>query len=287
MKAFITSLLLFTLFACTPSSNQESQSSQSEEEWIQLFNGKDLTGWDIKIAGSELGENYKNNIKIEDGMFRVTYDEFENFDERYGHIYYKEPFSYYRLRYEYRFTGEQTPGGATWNVRNSGIMVHSQSAKSVGFDQHFPVSIEMQLLGGLNDGERPTGNLCTPGTFVEYNGQEDHNHCINSTSQTYHGDQWVKAEIIVLGGEKIIQLIEGDTVLTYEKPMIDSVFTGGNSTWADFNVPDGEQWKKRYGEVLTSGYIALQAESHPIDFRNIELQNLKGKDELWKPLLDK
>ena len=248
---------------------------QDEEEWISLFNGKDLTGWDIKIAGCELGENYKNNIKVEDGMFRVTYDEFENFDERYGHIYYKEPFSYYHLRYEYRFTGEQIPGGASWNVRNSGIMVHSQSAKSVGKDQHFPVSIEMQLLGGLNEGERTTGNLCTPGTFVEFEAEENHQHCISSTSKTYHGDQWVKAEMIVLGGEKIIQIIEGDTVLVYEKPMIDSVFVNSNNNWDKSNVPDGDHWRKRYGEVLTEGYIALQAESHPIDFRNIELRKLK------------
>ena len=285
MKSLITLILLATLLACTSTSKQTNDSKNREEAWISLFNGKDLTGWDIKIAGCELGENYKNNIKVEDGMFRVTYDEFDNFDERYGHIYYKEPFSYYHLRYEYRFTGDQIPGGATWNVRNSGIMVHSQSAKSVGKEQHFPVSIEMQLLGGLNEGERTTGNLCTPGTFVEFEGKENHRHCINSTSKTYHGDQWVKAEMIVLGGEKIIQIIEGDTVLVYEKPMIDSVFVNNNNNWDQSNVPDGDQWKKRYGEVLKEGYIALQAESHPIDFRNIELQNLEGKEELWKPLL--
>ena len=256
--------------------NSVGESNQINQNWISLFNGKDLTGWDIKIVGCEIGENYKNNVRVEDGMIRITYDEFDQFDERFGHIYYQQPYSHYKLRFEYRFVGEQLAGGASWNVRNSGIMVHSQSVQSVGKDQHFPVSIEVQLLGGLGEGERTTANLCTPGTMVEMDGMLNRTHCINSTSKTYHGDQWVKVEVVVLGDEAIHHIIEGDTVLSYQKPQIDGVFVDkGRYDWEQAYVPDGERWKAREGELLKSGYIALQAESHPIDFKNIELLELK------------
>jgi hypothetical protein len=262
--------LLFT-FACQP-----SPPSPHQEEWLSLFNGVDLTGWDIKITGRELNDNYLNTVQVQDSMIRIVYDEYEEFGTSYGHIYYQEPFSYYKLRFDYRFTGEQTKGGASWNVRNSGVMLHSQSAESVNFYQEFPVSIELQTLGGLGEGERTTANLCTPGTYAVYRGKEDHTHCIGSDSETYHGDQWVSVEAMVLGDSVVHHIIGKDTVLTFEKPMIDSVFINKNSSWDQFGVTDSTYWLSRAGQTLKEGYIALQAESHPIDFRNIRLLNLKG-----------
>ncbi|MFN3488123.1 MAG: DUF1080 domain-containing protein, partial [Emticicia sp.] len=148
-----------------------AQKQADKEEWISLFNGKDLTGWDLKISGHEMNDNYKNTFLVEDNMMRVNYKEYQNFDNKYGHIYYKTPYSHYKVRFEYRFQGSQVPGGASWNVRNSGIMLHSQSAASNGKDQDFPISLEMQLLGGLGNGPRHTGNLCTPGTIVDIDGK--------------------------------------------------------------------------------------------------------------------
>jgi hypothetical protein len=258
-------LLLITL------NTARAQKKADQQEWKPLFNGKDLSGWDIKIAGFPLNNNHKNTFRFEDGMVRISYDEYQKFDNRYGHMYYKQPFSHYILRFEYRFTGNQTPGGAEWNVRNSGVMFHSQSAKSLTMNQDFPVSLEFQTLGGLGTGDRHTGNLCTPGTIVHMNGQLNPNHCIESNSNTYHGDRWVKGEIIVLGDSLIAHLIEGDTVLTYQKPQI------GEADWAQ-GKEDAytKEWKSKNGMPLKEGYIALQAESHPIDFRNVELLNLKG-----------
>lgn len=248
-----------------------AQSQADKKEWQPLFNGKDLSGWDIKIAGHALNDNYKNTFRYEDGMVRVAYDQYQNFDNKYGHMYYKEPYSHYILRFEYRFTGNQTPGGATWNVRNSGVMYHSQSAQSLTLDQEFPVSLEYQTLGGLGSGERHTGNLCTPGTIVHTNGKLNPNHCIDSNSKTYHGDRWVKAEIVVFGDSVIHHLVEGDTVFTFTKPWI------GEAYWAQGREDAyTKEWKSKNGMALKEGYIALQAESHPIDFRNVEILNLKG-----------
>lgn len=274
-----TLLVLFTLLFSSCGAEKKNP-VDSSEDWISLFNGKDLSGWDIKIAGYELNDNYKNTFVVEDSMIRIKYDAYEAFNDAFGHMYYKQPYSYYKLRFKYRFVGEQLNGGASWNVRNSGVMLHSQSALSNELGQGFPVSVEMQLLGGLDQGERTTGNVCTPGTAVEMEGEPNYDHCISSTSKTYHGDQWVRAEAVVHGGEHMYFIIEKDTVLGFENPQIGGGFISkdqeGND-WEAFHIKrDKESWLAREGEVLKEGYIALQAESHPIDFKEIELLNLCG-----------
>ncbi len=188
-----------------------------KEDWIPLFNGKDLSGWDIKITGYGLNQNPFNTFRVENGMLRVSYDQYQKFTNEFGHIYYQKPFSHYRLRIEYRFVGEQLQGGPPWDIRNSGVMVHSQSAKSLTKDQEFPVSLEMQFLGGLGKGPRTTGNLCTPGTQVYMNGKLNTAHCIDSDSKTYDGDQWVTAEMEVLGDSLIRHIVEGKTLLALLK----------------------------------------------------------------------
>lgn len=275
--SFVFLILPFVFQACQSSPKKQDPGT---EIWESLFNGKDLSGWDIKISGFPLNENYKDTFVAEDSMIRIRYDAYETFDDAFGHMYYEQPFSYYKLRFDYRFTGEQLAGGASWNVRNSGIMLHSQSAASNETGQDFPVSIEMQLLGGLGDGERNTANVCTPGTAVEMNGTVNYDHCISSNSATYHGDQWVHAEAVVLGGDAMYFIVEADTVLQFQHPQVGGGFItdqDGQSDWESFGVVrDKEMWLSKSGEVLTSGYIALQAESHPIDFKNIEILNLCG-----------
>ena len=255
-----------------------AQKKADIKDWTSIFNGKDLSGWDIKISGQPLNDNYKNTFRVEDGMMRVMYDQYQNFEEKYGHIYYKKPYSYYIVRFKYRFQGNQTPGGASWNVRNSGIMLHSQSAESLTFNQTFPMSLEMQLLGGLGKGERHTGNLCSPGTQAYMQGSLRPAHCIDSDSKTYDGDQWVDAEAIVLGDSVVHHVINGDTVLTYNKTQIGGGFVDEKQGWGIAKMDDAaiEAWKKKEGTALKLGYIAMQAESHPIDFKSIEVLNLEG-----------
>jgi hypothetical protein len=278
----ILSLFIYLLFGCTDpnSSRDESQRNVSSEEWISLFNGKNLDGWTIKVAGQDLGENFKKTFLVEDSMIRVQYVNYDSFADAFGHMYYEKPFSHYHLKFDYRFTGEQIPGGASWNVRNSGVMLHSQSAASNEIGQDFPVSIELQLLGGLNQGERTTGNVCTPGTAVVMGDTVNYEHCINSSSETYHGDQWVNAEAIVFGGDSMIFVIEGDTVLRFAKPQIGGGFISEQYEGKDFDQfgveRDKSMWISKAGTILTEGYIALQAESHPIDFKNIQLLDLCG-----------
>ncbi|MFC5535128.1 DUF1080 domain-containing protein [Rhodocytophaga aerolata] len=232
--------------------------------WIPLFNGKDLNDWSIKIAGYPLNENYGQTFRVSNGVLQVSYDHYTDFGVKYGHIFYKQPFSAYLLSVEYRFTGEQAKGGPGWALRNSGIMFHAQNPQTMGKDQDFPISIEAQFLGGNGKDERTTLNLCTPGTNVVLKNELYTPHCINSSSRTFHGDQWVKAQLLVLGDSLVKHMVETDTVLVYTKPQI-----GGG------NVINFDPAVKVDGKLLKEGYIALQSESHPVEFRKVELFNLE------------
>ena len=235
------------------------------QEWTQLFNGRDLEGWDIKIKGYDLNDNYNNTFRAEEGVLKASYDQYRDFDRQFGHIFHRQKFSYYLLAAEYRFVGDQVPNGPGWAFRNNGLMLHSQSAQSMAKNQDFPISIEVQLLGGNGSDKRTTANLCTPGTNVVLDGKLFEPHCINSTSKTYHGDQWVRVEVLVLGDSVIKHIVEGDTVLSYGKPQI-----GGGA------VSDYNPGTKLDGKLLSEGYIALQAESHPTEFRKVEVLPLIG-----------
>ncbi|HKX28731.1 MAG TPA: DUF1080 domain-containing protein [Blastocatellia bacterium] len=257
--------MLSALFLSYRFVSSASGSGPETKEWVQLFNGKNLDGWDVKIAGYDLNDNFGNTFRVEQGVLKTAYDKYERFENRFGHIFYKEKFSHYVIGVEYRFVGEQAPNAPEWALRNSGIMIHSQSAQSMKKMQDFPISIEVQLLGGSGKGERTTANACTPGTNIVMNGALTTQHCINSTSKTYNGDQWVRVEVTVLGDSSIKHSVEGQTVLTYEKPQI-----GGGV------VNNFDESVKKDGTILSEGYIALQSESHPIEFRKVELLNLAG-----------
>lgn len=231
---------------------------------IQLFNGKNLKNWTPKIRKHELGENYANTFRVEDGLLKVRYDGYDQFDQQYGHLFYNKEFSAYILRVQYRFVGDQVKGGEGWAWRNSGAMLHGQDPKTMAKDQDFPVSIEGQLLGGDGKNERTTSNLCTPGTNVVMNGKLFTPHCVSSTSKTYHGDQWVTADFVVLGDSIIQHYVEGDLVLEYEKPQ----YGGGN-------VSNSDLAKKKEGQLIGKGTISLQSESHPIDFKKVEIYDLE------------
>lgn len=254
--------------ACKKKGDQENLDSdaQKAEVWESIFNGKDLTGWTIKINGHPLGENIHNTFRVEDGVMKVSYDGYETFGESYGHIFYERPYSSYRLRMYYRFVGEQPPDGQAWAKKNSGVMLHSQSPETMGLNQGFPVSLEAQFLGGVEEGvERPTANLCTPGMHVMMNDSLVTKHCISAAAPTFYGEEWIQAEVLVLKDSLITHSINGKEVIRYTKPVY-----GGEY------LPDSSLWKAQIGKPATEGYIALQSESHPIEFKNIEILNLEN-----------
>ncbi len=145
-------------------------------------------------------------------------------------------------------------------------MLHSQAPETMGLEQDFPISLEFQFLGGAGNGQkRPTGNVCSPGTRIVYRGEPDATHCISSRAPTLDGDQWVVTEALVLGDERIVHYVNGEAVIEY-----------GGTTFGGGAVSGHRPEMKPDGERLDAGYIALQSESHPIQFRRVELLNLKG-----------
>jgi len=234
-----------------------------KDEWIPLFNGKNLDGWTPKIKGYDLGVNHNDTFVVEDGLLRVKYDKYDNFGTKFGHLFHKEKFSHYVLRLEYRFVGDQCKGGPGWAIRNSGAMLHCQDPATMRKDQDFPVSIEGQLLGGNGKDARTTGNVCSPGTNIVMGGKLITQHCNSSKSKTFHGDQWVTAEFEVNGSGKVKHFINGELVLEYEQPQLDD------------RDADAKKLIKDKKLLIEAGYISLQAESHPIDFRKVEIKVLK------------
>ncbi|MGL4631827.1 MAG: 3-keto-disaccharide hydrolase [Leadbetterella sp.] len=263
---------------CIPTSNSLKlllgiilfYTSTFAQKKIRLFDGKTLKNWTPKLYHHEVGDNYQNTFRVHKGTIQVRYDGYESFGDRYGHLFYKSPFSHYKLSLEYKFTGKWMPDAPWYTELNSGVMFHSQSPQSILKEQDWPISVEFQFLAEKSPQiPRTTGNMCSPGTHIFYNGVKDTRHCIDSKSKSYPPDRWIKAELIVLGDSLITHIIEGDTVMQYSKP-----HTGGdmaNGTNPCLSFPD---------TPLYQGYIGLQSEGQEIDFRNIYLIDLRKRKKV-------
>jgi hypothetical protein len=250
--------------ACGPTNKKEADNKIEKENWISLFNGKDLDGWEAKIAGYPAGENFENTFIVEDGLLKVNYNGYNNaLTNRFGHLYTKNEYSYYKLRVEYRFFGEHLPDAPEWSYLNNGVMLHAQTPASMHIDQFFPASVEAQLLGSDDKVERSTGNVCTPGTDIFLSGEPYTDHCANSSSKPYAWNEWITMEMVVLGDSIVHHIVEGDTIISYTRLSVD-----GKGLNTETTVTPGP---------LKSGRIAIQSEGHPTEFRKIELLDLSTK----------
>jgi hypothetical protein len=259
-RKMIFGLILCFLCSCA------TEKKSSNPAWIKLFNGNNLNDWTVKIHHHDPGVNFGNTFRAEDDMIKVRYDQYGDFNDQFGHLYYKHPYSHFHLKLQYRFVGDLQPGAPDFTILNSGVMFHAQDPKTILKEQDWPISVEMQFLAGLGDGKpRPTGNMCSPGTDIDFEGKLYDGHCLDSSSKTFGKDEWVTAELIVLGDSLVTHMINGDTVLQYSKPRIGGGVVHGY---------DSTLWSP--GKPLTSGFIALQSEGQPIDFRNVELLDLSG-----------
>lgn len=253
-------MVLFCVLLFSSCKTTETKSS----EWTPLFNGKNLDRWIVKIHHHETGINFGNTFRVADSTIQVRYDQYGNFNDQFGHLYFEKPYSKFHLKLQYRFTGDLQPGAPDYTLLNSGVMFHSQDPRTMLKEQNWPISVEMQFLADLGDGKpRPTGNMCSPGTDIVYQGKLYDGHCLNSTSRTYPKEEWITAELIVYDDSLVTHLINGDTVLQYSKPTM-----GGGVV----NGYDSTIWSS--GKPLKEGFIALQSEGQPIDFKNIVIRDL-------------
>ncbi|MEE2924075.1 MAG: DUF1080 domain-containing protein [bacterium] len=221
--------------------------------WQQLFNGKNLNGWNFHFSGYDYNENPFNTLKVADGLLKVDYSGYKGWNGEFGHFARDEVYSHFLFAVEYRFVGEQTLGAPGWAFRNNGIMFHSESMSGMKKNQDFPVSVEAQLLQrGTEDQPTSVINLCNGASKTT--AQEKPN-CSKEEAAVViaHKNAWVRAEVLVLGDSLAKFMLNGDTL---------GVFT--NFKYAETGKP------------IKEGRIALQAESHNTQFRKIEIVNLAG-----------
>lgn len=220
------------------------ENGDSGKTWVQLFNGRDLGGWTPKFVGFDLGVNYRNTFIVRDGLLTVCYDKYkEGWHNNIGHLFYKDEFSHYILRAEYRFLGDQVRDAPESLMSMSSLILHSQSPETVGKDQERPVSVQARLCVGQRKGynELAQGTNDASATGVDINEQG---------GDLQQGSQWMSVEIEVHGGEVIRYKSDGQLIAEYKKPVLTD------------------------GSTHDSGAIALQASSYPVQFRKIELKVL-------------
>lgn len=246
--------------------------ANSEEQWVPLLTGSDLSDWTIKMGGQELGDDIEAAYQLQNGVLKI-YGNKQDAAIKIGHLFYKQPYSHFRLRFEYRFTGRHLAPSANWPEQYGGVIFHAQSPESMGLKQDYPICLEFQLLGGKDTGERSTGNVCTIGTQVFTGDTLNTAHCINSRSPNYEGDQWVRAEMEVRGDSLVRHYIEGEHVLEYTQTQIGGGFVSEGFDWIKGNVKDWEQWSQKDGTPLANGYIGIQAHD-PMEYRKMELLDL-------------
>jgi hypothetical protein len=266
-----TPIVRFVLLILACSLPMSPVHAETDSKWQPLFNGRDLSGWTPKIVGYPAGENFADTFIVRDGAIRASYQKYDLFKNRFGHLFYNLPFRYYRLRLKYRFLGPHLPDTPDWAISNSGIMFHGQSAESMALNQAFPVSIELQLLGRTGPNKRPTANVCTPGTTIYLKGKREETHCVESGAPTITNGQWVRLELDVLPNGEIVHRINGKEVLRYDRPELD--------------LKDADALKliaRRGGSTsLHEGTISLQSEGHPIEFKEIEIRPVADMKQ-WK-----
>ena len=258
LKPIASILVAGGLIACTSTQPTEGPASN---EWVSIFDGQSLTGWTPKINNQNLGDDPAQIFRVEEGELRVTYEDMTEFDNAFGHLFFDEEVSDYRLRFEYRFFETQKSGGPKWAFMNSGVMYHAQAPGSMRLDQPFPISIEAQLLGTSEDTPaRTTANICTPGTHIVLAGELTKQHCVNSQTLAAPAGAWVSFELEVHGSRLTRLIIDGDEAFALTDPQ--------------FDTTDPDVARLQLEGPVQTGYFALQAESHPVAFRNIELMRL-------------
>jgi hypothetical protein len=264
-RPFKGALAVLLVLACGPlPAAAKSPADGKPGAWKRIFDGRSLAGWIPKIAGRPLGDNYRQTFLVENGAIRVSYAGYDRFAGQFGHLIYQTPLKAYRLRLRYRVLEPGMADAPAWAHGNSGVMFHGQAPQTMTLNQQFPVSVEFQILGKEGDGPRPTGSVCSPGTNIAFDGVTASAHCNTSHGPTIPNGTWTRLELEVRPDREVVHRINGVEVLSYGRLELDP------------RDPDARPLiAARAGELaLSEGYLALQSEGQPIEFKDIEVQEI-------------
>lgn len=226
----------------------------ASDGWVKIFNGQDLTGWSPLIHKSAYKQDPYNTFRADpvNHVIKVTYEDYPNgFEDRCGLLYYDKLLTNYRVRVTYRFLEPQAPGPVSWGKNNTGLMIFGIDPAKVTGDPEFPPLIEIQLLGANSTGGNTTPNMCVPGgmTMKKSTAECGNNHTGVAPPPAA---EWVtvEAEVHVKGDTKVFQYPNKTTpVITMSGPVYQ-------------------------GKDVVNGYLSLQSESQPLEYKDIELMEL-------------
>jgi hypothetical protein len=124
MKTFITCLLIALAgWSCAPSTTSEPVDTS-----VDLFNGKDLSGWHADVPDMDKDSTLRMPFIVRDGNL-------VSLGTPGGHLITDSSYNNYRLKVSYRFVG--APG-------NCGVLVHASTPRAL-YDM-FPKSLEVQMM---------------------------------------------------------------------------------------------------------------------------------------------
>lgn len=119
MKRFFIVLIVTALFL--------NNKTYAQKQTVNLFNGKDLSGWHADVPAMDKDSSIKSPFVIRKGML-------VSLGKPGGHLITDKDYRDYRLEVEYRFAA--TPG-------NCGVLVHASKPRALY--NMFPQSIEVQM----------------------------------------------------------------------------------------------------------------------------------------------
>ncbi|MDD3586129.1 MAG: DUF1080 domain-containing protein [Thermoguttaceae bacterium] len=140
----LTALVAFVaIMAFAAQTNAQDPEPKTVTEKIELFNGKDLSGWYVFMKGCKKGEDPDHVFTVHDGMIHVS-------GNGLGGITSNEAFKNYRMIVEFKW-GEKTWGRRVKRTRDSGLLFHSVG-KDGAHGGIWMYSIEANIIeGGVGD----------------------------------------------------------------------------------------------------------------------------------------
>ncbi|MDX2023802.1 MAG: DUF1080 domain-containing protein [Deltaproteobacteria bacterium] len=201
---------------------------------IELFNGKDLSGWIVDVPAKDAGGDVQDSFIVRDGMLVSR-------GEPRGHLLTERRFKDYQLTVEYRFVGA---GG------NGGVLVHASTPRVLY--KMFPRSIEVQLQSG------DAGDFWCIGEDIAVDNME-------TRRPRTKGNSWGGKEG---DARRILNLTDGsERPLGQWNVMVVQAHADTISVWVN-----GELVNRGFGATAREGQIAIQAEGTEMEFRKLQLR---------------
>jgi len=252
---------------------------EKKEKWISMFNGKDLTGWEVFVRGQKSLEDSQKYFQVHEGNMHFYKDVDPNEKVEWAVVQNKIDYSHYKLRFEYKW-GEKRFAPRKTVKRDSGLLIHChEKDREKWRSKAWPISIECQIQ------ETDVGDLHLVGTKAT----------VNVCGELFKRDKGEFPRFSRSSGQKLERvkrvLAEHQYDELYKWNKIEAIVTGTTAAFycnenlvmevTDMKKPVGESWVP-----LSQGKIALQCEGAEVMYRNIEIlplsKDINNKKDLTK-----